>query len=245
MEFNGNQTDNFFHIRISNQPRLERYQTFARERFSEYIIAHEDQDGDVPRPHIHIHGQAFLKFKNTKQFRREFKDKWFTFLKGNSDYTMKGPDTNPQPNLGGYKYVCKGKSADWDTGKPEILATTFSEDEIKEFHRQYWNYQQREVINQDTHPELLDIPKKKREYKSWTQKNIEIWDALHEGISYDGNDSAQRMELTRFILTRMGQAGKDLDDYIFLRKFRAFENGISYVDREWYDNRMNHYFYLT
>lgn len=245
MESDGSQADNFFHIRISNQPRLERYQTFARERFSEFIIAYEDQDGDVPRPHIHIHGQAFLKFKNTKQFRREFKDKWFTFLNGNSDYTMKGPDSNPQPNLGGYKYVCKGTSSNWDTGKPEILATTFSEDEIKEFHRQYWNHQERIVVDQQTHPELLDVPVKKREYKSWTQKNIEIWDEIHkDDPPYEGTD-AQRLELTQFILTRMGKAGRALDDVIFLRIFRAFENGITDVEYEWYTKHLHHYFYLT
>jgi hypothetical protein len=246
MESDGTKTENFFHIRIHKNPRTEKYLTFVKERFSEFIVCHEQQDEDVSRDHLHIHGQAYLKFKTEKQLRSEFK-KWFPspMIHGNGDYTLKAPDSKPQPNACGYKYVCKGTSADWETGKPEILATSFSEDDIKEFHRQYWNHHDRIKVNQETYPEVLDIPKKKKEYKSWTVKTIEIWNAEHEGFIYDGTNNNHRLELTKFILKRMGKAGRALDDYIFIRTFRAFENGIESVDNDFYDKHVFHYYDLT
>jgi len=251
MESDGTKTENFFHIRIHKNPRTERYLTFVKERFSEFIVCHEPQDEDVSRDHIHIHGQAYLKFKTEKQLRTEFK-RWFPspMIDGNADYTLKGPDNKIAPNVFGYKYVCKGLKDDWDTGKPEILATTFNPEQIQEFHRQYWNHQNRIIA--DYNPvgvvdsgEKLNGVKVKKDYRNWTRKKIDEWNELYEhDVPYSGSDQ-QRLVLTKFILKNLGDAGKALDSTIFMRIFNAFVNGIKNKSNEFEEAHINYYYDLT
>lgn len=205
-----------FHIRLTNPEYLssEKLITFSKQRLHEHILVEEGADANDKQTHNHLHGKTF--HKNDQAYRREVK-KWFPNLSGNKDYHLKKGDPR------GYVYVCKGTSRDWDTGKPKVLSTTFSEEKIKEFHKEYWGKQD-EVIKVDM--TVLEEPKKKVKCKTFMQKLIEEVILNHPEKTWDIDQEQDLNYLTDKLYTSMGHAGKNLDNFIWIRMLNALYLGL-------------------
>lgn len=216
-------SQNYFHIRLTADIENPRYAQYARERTTKHILVQENADSDCKQPHLHYHFESL--HTNDQSLRREFK-KWFSALSGNKDYSLKVGDEV------GYVYVCKGTDPDWEIGKPTVLSTTFSDDEIKEFHRRYWNHNSRIVVNLSETTEL--IPKKKREKRpTWTQEIIQELKTAYPSKKWNLDLDTDKRSLCDKILDRMGEGGKALDEIIFRRIFYAVYNGLKhYMDDE-------------
>jgi len=207
-----------FHIRCMHDIENPRYIQFAKERTVTHILVSEAPDDEEKRPHIHCHFTALNK--NDQSVRREFL-KWFPEIKGNGDYSCK------ERNAYGFNYVCKGTDRDWDTGKPTVLSTTFSEDEIKEFHRLYWNHHDRIVVPLTDSPEP-EVKKKREKRPTWTQEIISELKTAYPSKKWNLDLETDKISLCDKILDRMGEGGKALDEIIFRRIFYAVYNGLKH-----------------
>lgn len=205
-----------FHLRLTYDIANTAYVTYAEQRTKDYILVQENADEDCKQTHLHLHCKTF--HKNDQAFRREVK-KWFPNLQGNQHYSLK------QGNEKGYHYVCKGTGPDWDTGKPHILATSFDENDIKEFHRIYWNHANRTIVNlADAVPD--DKPKKRPRTKLFMEKLrdelvTELPDKLWNiDLDTDAEFLGQRL------LKRLGETAKNLDTIVFTRLMWGLYNGL-------------------
>jgi len=223
-----NENDNYYHTRVTVDILNPRYGQFATERTVEHILVRENADVDCKQPHIHLMCKSL--HKNEQAYRAEFKGTkkkagWFYSLTGNGAYSIK------VANRTGYNYVCKGESSDWETGKPEVLSTTFSEEEIKEFHRQYWNHHDRVKINLTQEAKVdenLQPRVKKIRAKNFYEVIVdELTTAYPDRVFNKHKDSRF---LTVYILKKMGARGRALDDIIFKRTFYAVYNGLKKDD---------------
>ena len=222
----------FYHIRLTADIENIRYAQYARERTTSHVLVRENADEDCKQTHLHCHFTSL--HKNDQALRREFKS-WFSALSGNKDYSLK------EGNEIGFRYVCKGTSPEWETGKPAVLSTTFSEDEIKEFHRLYWSHQTRVIVPMAETPEPF---KKKRERKlTWTEEIIEELTIAHPNRRFEKDFPGDVRFLTTYILKKMGSRGRALDDIIFRRIFYAVYNGLKKTN-EGDENFITHYEHL-
>jgi len=205
-----------FHIRLTADIENAKYPQYAVERTVAHIIVRENADLDCKQTHLHLHFNSV--HSNDQSLRREFK-KWFPALSGNKDYSLKEGDEL------GYVYVCKGTSSDWETGKPTVLSTTFSESEIQEFHRRYWNHKSRIVVKlaETAEPE---IKKKKTRTPTWTERVIDEIRTNFPAKIWNLDLESDKIHLCDLILDRMGDVGKALDEMIFRRTFYAVYNGL-------------------
>lgn len=208
-----------FHIRLTADIENNRYAQYAVERTTKHILVRENADEDCKQTHLHIHFESL--HSNDQSLRREFK-KWFSALSGNKDYSLKQGDEL------GYVYVCKGTDSDWEIGKPTVLSTTFSEDEIKEFHRRYWNHKSRVVVKLSETAEPPEPKKKKTRAPSWTERVTEEIRTNYPDKKWNLDLETDKISLCDKILDRMGDSGKALDEIIFRRIFYAVYNGLKH-----------------
>jgi len=217
-------THKHYHIRLTANIGCHRYAQYLTERTVTHLMVTENADEDCKQTHHHCHFTSIQK--NDQALRREYK-KWFPLLSGNKDYSLKEGDAV------GFNYVAKGSGPDWETQKPHVVSTTFSDEEVKEFHRQYWNHHDRIKVdltpqaNFDHIDALLTAVKKERKKKpTWTQSVIAEIRELHPDKGYDYNHHEDRVYLVDKILSRMGTDGKALDEIVFKRMFFAVYNGL-------------------
>lgn len=206
----------YYHVRITYDIDSEEYKTYAQQRTLQHIIVKENADQECKQPHLHFHSKTL--HKNDQAFRREFK-KWFPQLQGNSSYSLK------QGNEIGYRYVCKGTDPDWDIGKPEVLSSTFSEEEIKEFHRQYWNHNQRVIVDTTQVPDVNEKVKKPRA-KQFLEKIrdeiVELYPNKQWNIALDTDLDF----LVDYLYTKLGTVVKKVNKQIFSDFLNAIYMGL-------------------
>jgi len=216
-----------YHIRLTANIGCHRYAQYLVERTVSHLMVTENSDEDCKQTHHHCHFTSIQK--NDQALRREYK-KWFPLLSGNKDYSLK------EGNEVGFNYVAKGSGPDWETQKPHVVSTTFSDEEVKEFHRQYWNHHDRTImpvavgqaiINEaHDHATYLALKKERKKRPTWTQEVINEIRTAHPDHGYDYNHHEDRKYLVDKILLRMGEGGKALDETVFRRIFFAVYNGL-------------------
>ena len=226
-------THPYYHIRITHNIDNLRYSQYFTERTQEHILVKENADVEDHEPHLHCHFKSL--HKNDQAVRREFcnsnpdqKLGWFPDLKGNKCYSLK------YGTIHGYNYVCKGTGRDWDTGKPTVLSTTFTEDQIKIFHQNYWTHKEpQETIRVDTQAladmdfaRIEKIAKRKIKPPTWTENLIQEIRIQLPDHGFDMNNHEDREYLVAIILKRMGKLTKSLDEFIFKRNFHCVYNGL-------------------
>lgn len=236
-----NNNDYYYHARVTVDILNPRYAQFAKERTLEHILVRENADVDCKQPHIHLMCKTL--HKNDQGFRREFKgdnkvDGWFPNLAGNGQYSIK------KGSLTGYNYVCKGETNIWETANVEVLSTSFSEEQLKEFHRQYWNHHDREKINLTKEAEVdenLQPKIKKIRKKNFYEEVVDELTTAYPDRVYNKHKDAGF--LTKYILRKMGARGRALDDLIFKRTFYAVYNSLK-KDDESQERHDAHYEHL-
>lgn len=264
----------YFHIRLSSQIFVKCEKTlkdefnpavhqFAENHLCEYIIALENADEDVKTTHIHIHGKSTL-YDNTVAPAQSLRRSWESagLPMGRGVYTIKSRDnvsgfrdplTKKIPktvDAEGYVYVCKGPES-WIKSNPRILASKgFSEEQIDEFHEQYWlnNKGYQDQLRREKQPEPIKVdmeqaPEVKRRKKviTWTQAIINEINNIYPDKTWDKTDRDQKIFLCDIILDRMGSGGKALDNFIFIRTFNAVYNGIRKSNKSKTDFRQGYY----
>lgn len=215
-----------YHIRLTSPEYLSSnlLVQFARAHTVQHILVEEGSDLSCKQTHNHLH--ADTHYKNDQAYRRVIK-KTMPNLSGNKHYSLKLGDEK------GYYYVCKGTGPDWDTGKPTVLSTTFSEDAIKEFHRMYWKiFSERDtnnscggdVIQVDMSGLVPDKPKKRT--KMFMEKiRDELIDKYPDHL-WDMQEDTDLRFLTRYLRQKLGATAKNIDDNIFMRMFSGLYNGL-------------------
>lgn len=222
----------FYHIRITKDiaNQTNNYLKFVSDNFLRFIVVRENEDDAEHRVHLHVHGESVHK-------RSTFRRKWetaFPDVKGNRDFAIKDEKTKNPPDEKGYIYVSKGTGPDWDCSeqKPVVLSSTFSENQIQENHRIYWEEWMKnnksEVVTIEFDESLKTIVKEtKKKTKTWTQKVIyELQEEYEDTSNWRLNEVTINI-ITRFMLLRMSKDGKALDNMIFKRLFYAIWNGIA------------------
>lgn len=208
----------YYHIRLTyniDEHSLQ-YKRYAEQRTQEHILVKENADTDCKQPHLHLHSKTL--HKNDQALRREFK-KWFPELQGNAHYSLKNG------NEVGYHYVCKGTGPEWDTGKPTVLSTTFTEDEIKEFHRIYWNHANRIKVDLGSAEVVEEKPKRKRT-KTFMEKLRDEIEVEFPNHRWNPEMDTDMEFLATRLLKRLGDTAKNLDTIIFTRLMNGLLNGL-------------------
>lgn len=225
------QAKNSLHLRISHQDTVNDpsiLKTFARERTIKYLICREDADTGCSRDHLHMNFTTVrpLTEHGRVNTANDYK-KYMPYLKGQADHILK-----LHCQLG-YHYTAKGTNRDWDTGAPNVIATNFTTEEVKEFHRLYWL--SREVAEPQPKKEsikvdLAQVPEQKAPKPrsiTWTERIIRELSDNQPTRVWDKNSETDVMELTTYILRNMGARGRALDDFIFKRTFYSVYNGLA------------------
>lgn len=190
------------------------------------------------RPHIH----ATIRFKKSiNQFRDNFR-KEFPQLFGNKSYSISAVK-NYDSNI---KYCLKGKANDY----PDVLYTSLSDLEVKQYYNEYWAMMDGILKSKAKSKEPSSLPlsesesnpdnaivivKQKQRAIPWATKLtnfiIKEYPLLCSGIvdhlnGADVNYDLLHETLTGIILEHLGQASKNLDEFILIRLFNAQINAI-------------------
>lgn len=225
------QAKNSFHSRITHSDTVNDPSTvitFARERTIKYLICRENADSGCSRDHLHFQFTHIEKLTENgrRNVQGNFK-KYCPQLHGQADHMMK-----LHCQLG-FHYTAKGTDRDWDTGAPNIVSTNFTLDEVKEFHRLYWDSKvvaEPEPVKAPIKVDLAQEPVQKISKPrtiTWTERIVRELSDNHPARVWDKNSETDVMELTTYILRNMGARGRALDDFIFKRTFYAVYNGLA------------------
>lgn len=225
------QTKNSFHLRISHQATVNDPSiliTFARERTIKYLICREKTDSGCSRDHLHMNFTSVRKLTENERVNtaNEYKAR-MPYLKGQQDHMLK------MHTQIGFYYTAKGTNADWDTGAPDIVATNFTLDEVKEFHRLHWAFHappEAQPKKESIKVDLAMVPEQKAPKPrsiTWTERIIRELCENQPSRVWDKNSETDVMELTTYILRNMGARGRALDDLIFKRTFYSVYNGLA------------------
>lgn len=215
-----------YHIRLTSPEYLSSNLLiqFARTNTVKHILVEEGSDISCKQTHNHLHAET--NYKNDQAYRRVIK-KTMPNLSGNKHYSLKIGDEK------GYYYVCKGTGQDWDTGKPNVLSTTFSEEAIKEFHRMYWKiFSERETHSPGQEPIQVDmsgfhaVDKPKKRTKMFMEKLLDEIIADHPDKLWNTDDDCDFNFLTKTLYKRLGRTAKNLDYVIFNRMMNGLVAGL-------------------
>lgn len=140
-----------------------------------HIFALEDTDNNP-----HLQGSlVFNKINKIQRIRNIFK-KCFPHLKGNENYSIKTTykSASDATVLADYKlkwYCCKGVSDQYlDTSNPTINYTNYTKDEIKAYHKSYWDTNK--SIN------LLKVAKKQNSRKTTTDFYLKAYHEMYDQL---------------------------------------------------------------
>lgn len=219
------------HIRITYNPDNPNYCTWVQSKSTEHIIAKEAEDDECKQPHIHIHG--YFHFKNQQAFRDKFVgrtkgDKFdagaFPELHGsNGRYSIRAKLCDRL----GYRYVCKGTGPNWDTDKPKILSTSFTEDEIKGFHSAYWAHCQPKpppepvIVDMAALDEQTTKPKRKTRALTFMEKIVKELKEECPDKKWNRHLETDRIILVKYLYRKMGSAVKKINKRIFCDMFNG------------------------
>lgn len=214
----------FIHARFTYEVDSPQHALFAKQTTIQHVLALEGADEEEKKPHLHLHCEVTI---SESTFRRKVKS-WFPAIKGNGEFSVR----EKTANIVGYYYTCKGTGPDWETGKPTIISTSFTEDQIKEFHRIYWNKKQEQKVDLTAAIEEGEKPTKKRQRtKTFMEK---IRDQLIEENpdrewtltqSVDPLES-DLIELSEYLYKKLGQSVKNIDQTIFNRMLNGLYAGL-------------------
>lgn len=253
----------YFHIRVSTDLFIDnhiaegmtsagglhtvfnpKFDAFAINHFSKYIMVLENADADEKRTHIHIHGESAIHGNSQSMRRAWLKDNLPT---GRGSYSCKSHDNTCKiPDIKGYVYVCKGPESFVKT-PPKIMGMLgFTEDDILQLHEEYWK--NNSVYQKSLQPEpikvdLSEVPtvKKKPKQITWTQKLIQEINDCYPDKVWNINLETDTRTLCDLILDNMGQGGKALDKIVFRRIFNAVYNGVRKTNQAKTDFRQRFY----
>lgn len=195
----------------------------TQNTFRDYILVEENADDQCKQTHNHL--LQLTRYNNDQAYRRAFK-KAMPNLSGNKDYSIKVGDEK------GYYYVCKGTGPDWDTQKPNVISTSFSDDSIKEFHRMYWHiFAERHADDPKSDVTRVDMSglmgeKPKKRTKMFVERIRDELLQQYPDHLWDMRQPTDRAVLVRFLRTKLGAVAKNLDDTIFMRMFTGLYNGL-------------------
>lgn len=224
--------EEFYHFRCFTESIvLEDLVNFLKTETDVLIIVFEVSHGSH-KEHIH----ATLKFRKAINTFRDKLRKQFPSIFGNKSYSIqkvKNYDSN-------IKYCCKGKANDY----PEVLFSTLSDAEIKQYYTEYWELQNSILKSKAKSNEVnmgcqndssLPIVKTKVKTVTWSEKLtkhiIEEYAGLcqgfvdyHRGVKVDYD--VLHETLVGIILERLGKVSKNLDEFILIRLYNAQLNAI-------------------
>jgi hypothetical protein len=243
---------NFFHIRshcFRKTEDIENWQKFADEIFDRCIFVWEYGDDECSRDHLHIHGTSNIS--TVLQFRKELLAR-FQFPKtgGNANYSLSGPDCKEsskkkRPNENGFVYVSKGPHKHKKQEPDVKFKKGFTDEEILAFHEEYWK---NNPIYQATKDAItVDLKPVINSKKTWTQKITEELISIHVDKLWNYRDINDLRIISNYVLKRMGQLAKALDENIFKRICNAVLNGLpmTELDEEMWKARWFNIWYAS
>lgn len=187
------------------------------------------------RPHIHA---TIIPHKAISTFRDDLRKK-FPQIFGNKSYSINAVK-NFDSNI---KYCCKGTANDY----PDILYTTLTDDEWKQYYNEYWKLQGKILkdkknsgVNmgcQNGSSEEIVVKTKRVRTKTWSEKvsDLLLEDyaglcdgiiAYHEGNAFPVPYDTLQEKLMEVILENLGKTAKNLDELILVRLYNAQYNCI-------------------
>lgn len=222
------QAKNSFHSRVTHADTVNDPSTvikFAHDRTIKYLICRENADSGCSRDHLHFQFTHIEKLTENgrRNVQNNFK-KYCPQLHGQQDHMLK-----LHCQLG-FHYTAKGTNPDWDTGAPIIVATNFTLDQVKEFHRLYWESKvttEPEPVKQAIKVDLAQIPQQKPpKPRSITWQERIARDLANESETriFSKNNPDDVDYITEYILRNMGVRGRNLDDFIFKKTFFSVYN---------------------
>lgn len=217
---------------FTEQVDVSKLVNFLKTETDVLVIVHEVSKVGH-RPHIH----ATIRFRKAiNTFRDKFR-KEFPELFGNKSYSI-SKVRDYESNL---KYCLKGAPNDY----PDVLYTTLSDDDVKQYYNEYWVVQDsilkskaksKEVnmgCQNDSSLDCISVPKTKS--KTWSEKLtkhiIDTYPLLCQGFIQ--HHSGQKTDydllhetLTGIILEHLGKHSKNLDEFILIRLYNNQLNAI-------------------
>lgn len=218
----------FLHFRVhTDELEVQELVTFLHEQSEVHFIVKEF--GKSNREHVH----ACIKLKCPKQTFVDRMKRKFSVIKGNGYYSLKQIKTDYDRNA---RYCYKGKANDY----PDIVYTIHTKEEWMAYYNAYW----KEYT--ELHRPLTVTPvvegKKVRSRTFMVKlcdKVFEEYPVLPRAIwSYYGwkndehcptdLDTLQKCQdyLAELLYSELGNAVKNIDDFIFERMYRGLYAGI-------------------
>lgn len=224
------------HVRIARSEYVSSpiLTNFITSKLTNYLLVQEDPDKDVSRLHNHL--VARIPWNNSKTYRDNLKRE-FPNLHGQGDYgSLKQCDEIM------YHYISKGKGPDFDTQGPNVICTSFDDEQIRQFHTAYWAYKTQ-------FPELLPVkvqldqndppqPKKKRA-KQFTEKIRDELVSVNPDKTWDIRDETDRHILIKFLDSKLGSLAKNFDRVVYVRMFNGLVLGLpkNFETQEYHTNK--------
>lgn len=219
-------SDEYFHFRcFVDQLNEADLVSFLKETTDVDVITHEE--GLNIRQHIH----SIIRIPIRMNTWRDHLLKKFPTIKGNKSYSCAVVKKYDEMT----RYCLKGRVNDW----PDVLYTKYTEDQVKEFYSRYWKIQDEILAAKRVSVEVntgcqndpsTEIRVKRVRAPTWSQKLtttiIKEFPGLcnavcqhYSGVDIDYDEGHE--SLTSIILENMGQASKNLDEYILTRIYNA------------------------
>ena len=110
---------------------LERFKKFIISFSTPTMMVLESADGEVNRDHTHTVISVNITLST---FRQQFKAKFANYTLGDFGSSLVRDEVDNE------RYICKGKTNEWDTGGPIILYSNCKYDEVLQRlrHQEYW-----------------------------------------------------------------------------------------------------------
>uniref|UniRef100_UPI00404AC9CB hypothetical protein n=2 Tax=Pseudomonadati TaxID=3379134 RepID=UPI00404AC9CB len=205
-----------------------KYITWIEQHYLKYIFVKEAEDEQCKQTHLHLHGihrftnqQALRDSLVGRKIKGKFKEGWFPELHGsNGRYSLKESGGNEI----GYQYVCKGlvpHNPDYSIGKPNVLATNFTEEEIKDFHYKYWNHEKRIIVDAHQAIEEKHLTIKKPRAKTFMEKLSDELQESYPDKLWDSANDTDYSFLKRYLYKKLGKAVKKINKRIYADLFNG------------------------
>lgn len=214
-----------YHICITKDATTpDKYIKFLNERTTRCLLVTENSDSDCKQVHMHCMFESVHNNDEGKcqSLRREFK-KWFPFLDGNKDYSLKGADET------GWIYICKGPDTNNQTYSIVNFKQNVTDVEVMAWHLTYWANRETHIQSQSNSTVInkysvtcVEKPPRKKTL-TWTQRLIQTM--KDEGFQCTRTQICMNA-ITSRVLDEMGTSGKALDDMILSRLVQSVFNGL-------------------
>ena len=198
----------------------------STNKFQHYVLVQEDPDEKVRQTHNHFAGCTTW---NTEKTVRDNLKKSLPCLYGNADYGALFSAITDIAKQNMFGYVCKGKGPNFDTEGPQIVNTDMTPEEIRSYHKWYWEDYAKEKAKKVTQISLetIEEPEKKRKRTKMFMEKLrdEIVEEFPDKL-WNFDDDADFNWLTKKLYRSMGAVVKNLDQIIWNRNLNGLYSGL-------------------